>query len=142
MNKKLKGYTQGSLRARVAGADPYQLVQMLMGGAIENISYAKGAIQRDDLENKSVYISKALAIIESLRASLEMDVGGSVAENLNDLYLYMTERLADASISKDVSVVDEVSGLLKEIKSAWDAIPMSDRTVAVSQLEQAQASGL
>lgn len=115
---------------------------MLMGGAIENISYAKGAIQRDDLENKSVYISKALAIIESLRASLEMDVGGSVAENLNDLYLYMTERLADASISKDVSVLDEVSGLLKEIKSAWDAIPMSDRTVAVSQLEQAQASGL
>ena len=65
MNKKLKGYTQDSLRARIAGADPYQLIQMLMAGAMENLNYAKGAIERKDLEKKSVHISKSAAIIES-----------------------------------------------------------------------------
>ncbi|EKE80847.1 flagellar export chaperone FliS [Idiomarina xiamenensis] len=139
-NNKLKGYTQDSLRSRVAGADPYQLVQLLMAGALENMSYAKGAIQRKDLEKKSVHLSKASAIIESLRSSLNMEVGGEVSENLDNLYLYMYDRLTEASLKNDVEIIDEVAKLLKQIKSAWDAIPMTEREVAMTQMQQ-QASG-
>lgn len=140
MNKKLKGYTQDSLRTRVAGADPYQLIQMLMAGAIERISYAKGAIQRKELEQKSIHLSKASTIVESLRSSLDMSIGGEVSSNLNDLYLYMLDRLSDAAVKNDTEILDEVSSLLKQIKSAWDAIPFSERESALSQM-QPEASG-
>lgn len=141
MNKKLKGYTQNSLRERVAGADPYQLIQMLMAGALDNLNYAKGAIERKDFEKKGQYISKASNIIESLRTSLNSDIGGEVADNLSQLYLYMNETLADASRNNDVAKVSEVHSLLSQIKSSWDAIPMSARQQAESQTANASAVG-
>ncbi|QZN91571.1 flagellar export chaperone FliS [Idiomarina abyssalis] len=140
MNKKLKGYTQGSLRARVAGADPYQLIQMLFAGALESLSYAKGAIQRKDLEKKGQCISRASAIIESLRSSLDMEVGGEISSNLNDLYIYMLDRLSDAAVNNDPKTLDEVADLIKQIKSAWDSIPVTDRDVAFSK-QQSAVSG-
>ncbi len=141
MNKKLKGYTQDSLRARIAGADPYQLIQMLMAGAMENLNYAKGAIERKDLEKKSVHISKSAAIIESLRTSLNLEVGGEVADNLNQLYLYMGETLTDATRTNDVAKLEEVRSLLAQIKSSWDAITPADRDSAMSQLGGSAAVG-
>ncbi|MDD3518387.1 MAG: flagellar protein FliS, partial [Chromatiales bacterium] len=35
---------------------------------------------------------------------------------------YMTRRLLEANLHNDVERLDEVSGLLKEIKSGWDAV--------------------
>jgi len=141
MNKKLKGYTQNSLRERVAGADPYQLIQMLMAGALDNLNYAKGAIERKDLEKKGQHISKASNIIESLRASLNPEVGGDVADNLEQLYLYMLDLLADASRNNDIEKVSEVHTLLSQIKSSWDAIPVSARQEAENQSMQSSAVG-
>tara|TARA_R100001129_G_scaffold186664_1_gene180107 strand:+ start:6737 stop:7153 length:417 start_codon:yes stop_codon:yes gene_type:complete len=133
MNKKLKGYTQDSLKARVAGADPYQLVQMLMAGALDNLNYAKGAIERKDLEKKAQYISKASNIIESLRTGLNMEVGGEVADNLEQLYLYMLDLLADATRNNDQDKVSEVHNLLEQIKRSWDAIPLLEKEKALEQ---------
>ncbi|MCA1767121.1 MAG: flagellar export chaperone FliS [Idiomarina sp.] len=140
MNAKLKGYTKGSLETRVAGADPYQLVQMLMAGVLENLNYAKGAIQRKDLEKKSFYLSKAQAIVDSLRYSLDDSAGADAAGNLSELYMYMSTRIADASIELDVDIIDEVARLMIDIKSAWDQIPMEQRDVAMNQMQQASGA--
>ncbi|WP_417438303.1 flagellar export chaperone FliS [Idiomarina sp.] len=140
MNAKLKGYTKGSLQTRVAGADPYQLVQMLMAGVLENLNYAKGAIQRKDLEKKSHYLSKAQAIVDSLRYSLDDTAGSDAAGNLRELYMYMSTRIADASIELDVDIINEVARLMLDIKSAWDQIPMEQRDVAMNQMQQASGA--
>jgi len=126
-NAKVKNYQKEALKTRVAGADRYEIIQMLMAGAIEKMVLAKVAIDKKHLEAKSEHISKASAIIEALRGCLDFNVGGEVTENLYSLYSYMIDRLIDASIKNDTSIVDEVSGLLKEIKSAWDAIPADIR---------------
>jgi len=140
MNAKLKGYTKGSLETRIAGADPYQLVQMLMAGVLENLNYAKGAIQRKDLEKKSHYLSKAQAIVDSLRYSLDDSAGADAAGNLRQLYMYMSTRIADASIEMDIGIIDEVAGLMIDIKGAWDQIPMEQRDVALNQMQQASGA--
>ena len=137
MNAKLKGYTKGSLQTRVAGADPYQLVQMLMAGVLENLNYAKGAIQRKDLEKKSHYLSKAQAIVDSLRYSLDDTAGAEATGNLRELYMYMSTRIADASIDMDIDAIDEVARLMLDIKGAWDQIPADQRDVAMNQMQQA-----
>ena len=126
-NARVKNYQKEALKTRVAGADRYEIIQMLMSGAIEKMVLAKVAIDKKHLEAKSEHLSKASAILEALRGCLDFEVGGEVTENLYSLYSYMIDRLIDASIQNDTSIVDEVSGLLKEIKSAWDAIPVDIR---------------
>ena len=41
---------------------------------------------------------------------------------LDRLYDYMQRRLLEANLRNDPAIIDEVSGLLKTVKSAWDEI--------------------
>ncbi len=136
-NAKVKNYQKEALKARVAGADRYQIIQMLMAGALEKMVHAKVAIERKQLEAKSEHISKASSILEALRGCLDFEAGGDVCENLFSLYSYMIDRLLDASLKNDPEIIDEVSNLLKEIKSGWDAIPVAVREETLSSAGEA-----
>lgn len=104
-------------------ANPHKLIEMLLGGALDRLAQAKGGILRGDVVQKLQGISKAVAIIEQLRLQLDFQAGGEIARNLGRLYDYMLRRLPKANADDDVGGIDEVSALLREIKSAWDAIP-------------------
>ena len=116
-------YGSMATESNVAYASPHRLVQMLLEGALDRLATAKGCIERKDIEGRSKQISWAMSIIQGLRTGLDMEAGGAIAVNLNDLYAYMTRRLLDANIDNDAKPVAEVSDLLLEIKSAWDAMP-------------------
>jgi flagellar protein FliS len=119
----LKQYGQVATQAGVAVADPHRLIQMLMEGALEKIATARGLMARNEVAKKGAQITWAISIIDGLRASLDRKAGGDIATNLDDLYDYMKRRLFQANLENDVSILDEVSSLLREIKGAWDAIP-------------------
>lgn len=104
-------------------ATPHKLVEMLLAGAMDRLAQAKGGMMRGDTAQKLQGIAKTVAIVEHLRMNLDFQAGGEIARNLGHLYDYMMQRLAAANAGNDVRVVDEVLGLLREIKSAWDAIP-------------------
>ena len=127
-NPRMNAYGKDSLRSELSAADPHRIIQMLMQGALDRLAKAKGQIERRDLAGKYETITRASAIIMSLSASLDMDVGGEVAQNLASLYDYMNNRLQDANVTLDTKAIDEVSFLLSEIKEAWDQI----RPVALS----------
>lgn len=131
-NAKVKNYQKEALKTRVAGADRYELIQMLMAGALERMVYAKVAIEKRQFEAKAEHISRTSSILEALRGCLDFKVGGEVTENLYALYSYMLDRLVDATINNDPSIIDEVAGLLREIKSGWDAIPFDIRQQTLS----------
>lgn len=132
-NAKVKNYQKEALKTRIAGADRYEIIQMLFTGAIEKLVLAKFAIEKSQYEAKAEHISKATAIIESLRGCLDFEAGGEVTENLFSLYSYMIDKLIDASIQNDPNIIDEVSNLLKEIKSGWDAIPPEVRRQTLNE---------
>ncbi|MCJ0973340.1 flagellar export chaperone FliS [Pseudomonas sp. PS1] len=118
----MRQYQQVGVKAQVTEADPHRLIQMLMQGGLDRIAQAKGAMERDELAEKGVLIGKALNIIGGLRGVLDKEAGGELADNLDRLYEYMSTRLFEASRHNDVSRLDEVAGLLAEIKSGWDGI--------------------
>jgi flagellar protein FliS len=120
--KAMKQYQQVSLEARVAEASPHGLIQLLMQGGLERLAQARGAIERGQLAERGELISKAIGIVGGLREALNPDAGGELALNLDRLYAYMTERLLEANRNGDAGILDEVSGLLREVKSGWDAI--------------------
>lgn len=128
-HRAMNQYKQIGTQINADSADPHQLIVMLFDGALERIAIAKGAIFRQDIAEKGQKIGRAIAIIDGLRASLDKDNGGEIAENLDDLYDYMQRRLLDANINSDVEILDEVTGLIKDIREAWVAIPLQDRHV-------------
>jgi flagellar protein FliS len=96
---------------------------MLMEGALDKMAAAKGHMLRNELADKGRFISWAISIISGLQSSLDMDAGGELSRNLDDLYDYMVRRLGEAGAKNDPTILDEVSSLLLEVKSAWDVIP-------------------
>jgi len=123
----LNQYRQVNVHGTVSEASPYQLVQMLFQGALDRISMAKACIAEKDIPAKAEHITKALNIVGELRGSLDLKVGGELAENLDNLYEYMSRRLVEANLGSDVAILNEVASLMGEIKSAWDAIPVDQR---------------
>jgi len=122
MNRAINSYTKFGTYAEIEAASPHRLIQMLFEGGLQRIAIAKGAIQRKAIAEKGENLSRAIAIIGGLRASLDQDKGGEIATNLDRLYEYMERRLLEANLKNDEAILDEVSGLLRDIKSAWDAI--------------------
>lgn len=122
-NTALSQYRKVGTHTGIESADSHRLVQMLMQGALEKIATAKGFMQRGKVAEKGAHISWAIAIIEGLRAGLNLEQGGAIAQNLDDLYEYMGRRLLQANLDNDATMLDEVMALMQEIKGAWDAIP-------------------
>ena len=118
----LDQYSQNAVRARVESASPHRLIQMLLEGALGKIAAAKGHMDRGEIRPKGEQIGSAISILEGLKTSLDMEKGGEIARNLEDLYTYMERRLIEANRVNDTALLDEVSDLLKQIKEAWDAI--------------------
>ena len=58
-----------------------------------------------------------------LQGSLDFEKGGDLATNLNELYSYVTRRLFHVNAHNDVVALDEIYGLMREIRDAWEGVP-------------------
>ena len=121
--KALGSYKSVASEAEAGYASQHRLVQMLMEGVLTRVATAKGQIERQDLAGKSSTISSAMAIINALKSSLDLEAGGEIAANLDDLYGYMYNRLIDANAKNEPEALTEVSSLMGQVKSGWDAMP-------------------
>lgn len=116
-------YARVSLETGVTAASPHKLIVMLFDGALAAISNALQQMKDGNIAAKGQSVSKAIAIIdEGLRASLDKNMGGGIAANLDALYEYMSNRLLLANLQNRPEIFLEVHALLTELKTAWDAI--------------------
>ena len=114
---------QSADNSSIAYSDPHELILRLMSGAIERIAQAKGAMLHNNVRQKGELLSKAISIIGGLEACLDHSQEGTLSTNLSDLYHYMIISLTQANIADDIAKLNEISGLLLEIKTAWEQIP-------------------
>jgi len=118
----LDQYSRNAVQTGVESASPHRLIQMLMEGALGKIAAAKGNMEHGNIQVKGDQIGSAISILDGLKSSLDKEKGGEIAQNLDDLYVYMERRLIEAHSNNDTAILDEVSDLLRQIKEAWDAI--------------------
>ena len=118
----LRQYQTVNTQVQVLDASPHRLIQMLFEGGLARLAQAKGALERGQTSLKGELLGKAIAIIGGLREGLDHQKGGEIAANLDSLYEYMVSRLVEANVNNDVALVDEVAGLLREVKTGWDGI--------------------
>jgi len=116
-------YSRVGTETGVFDASPHRLVLMLFDGALAALAAARLHMQAGDQAAKGASISKAIAIIDDgLKASLDLSVGGETAANLHALYEYMSQQLLLANLRNNPALVEEVRGLLLELRAAWESI--------------------
>ncbi len=133
----LRQYQQVDKQTVITDADPHRLIQMLMEAVQESLIKAKGHMERGEVADKGVQISRAIGCINGLRGSLKSEAGPEMAANLDALYDYMERSLVEANLKSDTDIVDEVIDLLLPVKEAWDAI--GDRLEAIAPVSGATA---
>lgn len=119
----LNAYRAVSAHSQVAAADPQQLIRVMFDTVLVRIASARGCMERGEIAAKGENISKAIGIIGGLNNCLDLEQGGQIASNLRELYDYSARRLTEANLRNDPRILEEVSSLLREVKSAWDALP-------------------
>jgi flagellar protein FliS len=119
-------YAKVGMETGVIAASPHKLIVMLFDGALAALATALHHMKTGNIPGKGQAISKAIAIIDSgLRASLDHKVGGEIAQSLDALYEYMSNRLLVANLQNQPEIIEEVQRLLQDLKDAWEAIKSS-----------------
>ena len=118
--KGTQAYAQISVESAVMSASQQQLVTMLFDGVLSALVRARLFMQDNNQQGKGVSLSKAINIIENgLRVSLDEESKDELTQNLIALYSYMVRRLLQANLRNDVSAVEEVETLMRNIADAW-----------------------
>lgn len=115
------GY-QSYQRNKYETASPHKLILMLYTGAIQFASRAQTSIMERQYVEANKQILKVQDILYELISTLNEQEGGEIASNLKALYLYMLDKLVQANLKKEIEPLNEVIGILRDIKDAWEQI--------------------
>lgn len=107
------------LKNQIETSSPEQILILLYDGAIKFLNQAKIGIQKKDIEFTHNNLIKAQNIISELRDTLDMEIGGELANNLYALYNYFNKRLVQANIKKEIEPVNEVLEHLRGLRDTW-----------------------
>ena len=118
----LRQYQAVGAHSQVNDADPHRLVQLVLEAALERVALARGQIQRGLRPQKAESLSRALALVDTLNAAVDLERGGVIGQNLRALYDFVSRRLVEANLRDDLAALDEVAGVLRELKTGWDGI--------------------
>jgi flagellar protein FliS len=108
-------------------ASPAKLVVMLYEGAVRFLTRAAGEIRSRDLVGKAESISRAVAIIQHLRLTLDKDKGQNIAHELDRLYEYALSRVLDGSTRLEAGAIEEAIKLLSNLLPAWEEIARKEQ---------------
>ena len=81
-------------------------------------------------------------IIENLRSTLDFKINKELAQRLFDLYTYVIDRIADASVEVSLAPIDAALKVLLPLKSAWDSIPLTEQQKAAQQRMSVQSDAV
>jgi len=121
-------YKQTSIKTANRG----QILIMLYETAIRNVKKASECIEKKDITGKGKAILKTHDIINELMNTLDFEVGGQIARDLERLYNFMAEQLIKANVENKKEPLQQVQKLMETLLEGW--------RVAVDQVNRGQAS--
>lgn len=132
----MNAYTQQYQQNQILSASPEQILVMLYDGAIRFTRQAMIGIEDGRSSVKVDGISRAMAIITEFANTLDHEVGGGIAANLDGLYSFMIRELTQANLNDDMEKLKVVEGLLVDLRQTWiEAIEIARNENSVQQSE-------
>ena len=106
--------------SKIMTASPAELTLMLYDGAFKFCNIAIVAVEKKDIEKAHNNITKVQNIISEFQATLDHKY--KVAEDFDNVYTYLKQRLVEANIKKDKEILEEVLGHLRTMRDAWKEV--------------------
>ncbi len=100
---------------------------MLYEGAIRFVKQAVVAMKANKIAEKGRCISKATAILSELMATLDFKAGGDLAVDLENLYIFMIDKLIEGNIKNEVACLENVENVLSTLYVAWKDVVENPR---------------
>jgi flagellar protein FliS len=125
--RQLQAYKE----TQITTTDPGTVLLLLYQGAIDSLNRAAAFMAAGNMADKGNQILKANDIINQFIASLDFEVGGELAHNLESLYRFMLQQILAANANNDPKPLTTVVSLLSTLKSGWDEAVASQRRRAV-----------
>lgn len=115
MNPYLKQYKQTQINT----TPKEQILLMLYDGAVRFLHLAKEGFAEKNIEKIHNNIVKTQNIITEFQVNLDMNAGGEFAQNLFNLYDFLTRQLLIANVKKDEAALDLVIKHVTELRDTW-----------------------
>ncbi len=115
MNPYMNQYKNNQIET----ASPEKILIMLYDGAIRFTRQAMQGIDSGDKTLQAEKISRAMAIICEFSNSLDHEIGGEIAADLDALYGFMTRELTRANLTGDRKALEVVEELLLGLRETW-----------------------
>ena len=109
-------------RIEAESRSPMELVVMLYDGAIRFVGEARAAHAKKDIGARGDAISRAMTIVSELQNTLNVEDGGTIAQELDRLYTYINARLLDVTAKKDATGLDDAEKVLGTLREGWAQI--------------------
>ncbi|MBH1942468.1 flagellar export chaperone FliS [Mobilitalea sibirica] len=106
--------------SKILTASPAELTLLLYEGAIKFCNIAIMAIENKDISKANLNIIKAEKIILEFRATLDFKY--PVAKDFDLVYDYIYRRLIEANIHKDIEILEEALGYIREMRDTWKEV--------------------
>ncbi|MHC1749835.1 MAG: flagellar export chaperone FliS [Cellulosilyticaceae bacterium] len=104
----------------VLTASPAELTLMLYNGAIKFCNQGIDAIEKQDIRKSHENLTKAQQIIVELQSTLDMRY--SVAKEMDTIYTFITQLLAQGNIEKNIEKVRIARDLIRGYRDTWQDI--------------------
>ncbi|MHC5067865.1 MAG: flagellar export chaperone FliS, partial [Planctomycetota bacterium] len=99
------------------------LLVKLYQGAERFINTAMAAMVNGGVEDAHINCQKAKRIFIELLSTLNMEVGGEVATQLQALYTFLIDEIAQANLAKDRERLAKLLPVVATLREAWQGIP-------------------
>jgi flagellar secretion chaperone FliS len=106
-------------RQAILTAPPERLLVMLYDGACRFLLQAATCFREGAAPKGLERLNRAEAIIDELLVTLDLEAGGEIAQNLQGLYVFFKQQLAEARMEHEPAKVDWVRGQMSELRDAW-----------------------
>ena len=80
------------------------------------------AIEEGDIKTKAENLTKVSDAILVLKASLDLEKGGEVARNLDEIYSFVIEKLVEANLKNDVKLIKDIIEILTPIYEGFKEV--------------------
>ena len=116
------------------GMDPEQLILLLYNGALSRLKLTREGIHESDVKKKGENLSKAIAIISELNASVDSKMDDESTQFLRGLYTAILTELPKIALNNDLKTLKQAETYIAKLKEIWEKDVMAKKKISIPKL--------